>query len=270
MLRQVITCDHCGKDVPNTYEGNFALTLCNAAGGNGDKDYLHGCSREHLGFAVAAAFGIPIDGSLVTKLDAAAATMEKLGGRCRELEARLAHEESRIPAMVAALDQKQAQIVALQEQLAGTAPPPNVDGKTPGQVAYEAYVAGVSWHKDAPPWSEMGDVVSVQEAWEAGARAVLSAFAPDPTQAVRAALGRVRERVGEISEETNGFRSDPLIDKALALAIIDDELSTLPAANLTGPKKPTKPLIEHAHEVGSCSHCDSNQCTDCKGSGYLR
>ena len=57
-------------------------------------------------------------------------------------------------------------------------------------------------------------------------------------------------------------------------------------ASLTGPKKPTKPAVDHVHELGSCTVCDAKpqacadcggtglllsgqQCSDCRGKGYL-
>jgi hypothetical protein len=246
MLRQVITCDHCGKEVPNTYDGNYALTLCNAAGGNGDRDYLHGCSKEHLGFAVAKAFGIPIDGdwahtvgALTKKLQEASAHRDNLA---RDADERLTQ-----------LQEARKQIETLKQQLAHTPPPPNVDGKTPADVAREAFAAVVQNHHESEGVS----------GWDAAAYAVLSAFAPNPTQAVREALGRVRERIGSMTEAPDEIRFR-------CRRIIDAELSTLPAADLTGPKKPTKPLADHVHELGSCSFCEkrasraiATNCTIC-------
>ena len=39
---------------------------------------IHGCSKEHLGFALAKAFGIPIDGNLAAKLEAVSAHRDSL------------------------------------------------------------------------------------------------------------------------------------------------------------------------------------------------
>jgi hypothetical protein len=241
MIKTIYTCDHCGKDVPNTYEGNYALMFCNAASGRGDSDYLHGCSHEHLGFAVAKAFGIPIDGDLAKRVD--------------ELQRKLLH----LPALEGASknltdncaryererDEARKQVTELQEQLAHTPPPPNVDGKTPADVAREAFATVVQNHHESEGVS----------GWDAAAHAVLSAFAPNTTQAVREALGRVRERIEK------GW---------LVLNAIDAELSALPAADLTGPKKPTKPVADHVHELGSCSFCEkkapraiATNCTIC-------
>jgi hypothetical protein len=220
MIKTIYTCDHCGKDVPNDYHKNYALMFCNAASGNGDSDYLHGCSREHLGFAVAKAFGIPIDGNwahtvgaLTKKLQEASAHRDNLA---RDADERLTQ-----------LQEARKQIAGLQEQLAHTPPPPNVDGKTPADVAREAFAAAVQNHHESEGVS----------GWDAAARAVLSAFAPDATQAVREALERVRRDIAQrdVRKEHGQMATD------MALAVIDSEFSALPAANLTGPKKPTKP-----------------------------
>jgi hypothetical protein len=59
-------CDHCGKEVPCTSDELFAFMGTDAAYLMGS---IHGCSKEHLGFAVAKAFGIPIDGNLASRVD---------------------------------------------------------------------------------------------------------------------------------------------------------------------------------------------------------
>ena len=55
--KTVITCDHCGKEIHNNCDERFSHMGCNAAFAMGTID---ACSREHLGLALAKAFGLPI------------------------------------------------------------------------------------------------------------------------------------------------------------------------------------------------------------------
>jgi hypothetical protein len=228
MITSKVTCDHCGKDVPNTYEDHFQVRFMYGS----KKPNIDACSEEHLGFAVAKAFGIPIDGNLAAKLEAVSAHRDSLA---RDADQRLTQlQEAR--AQIETLKQQLMHAIdsgdAAREQLAHTPPPPNVDGKTPADVAREAFQHVVQNHHESEGVS----------GWDAAARAVLSAFAPDATQAVREALERVRRDIAQrdVRKEHGQMATD------MALAIIDDELSALPAADLTGPKKPTKPLEELA------------------------
>ena len=83
-------------------------------------------------------------------------------------------------------------------------------------------------------------------------------------------LQRVRERIVLEDDPAGYFRG--ILDAV--------------EASLTGPKKPTKPAVDHVHELGSCTVCDAKpqacadcggtglllsgqQCSDCRGKGYL-
>jgi hypothetical protein len=259
--KTVCNCDHCGTEIPFTSNKVFAMMGTDAAYSVG---HVHGCSKEHLGFAVAKTFGIPIDGDLAGKVDELKAHSNRVGRMLetsqKELVAAQSHKmtaqssldtaKDRIQRMEQDLGEKAAQIATLQEQLAHTPPPPNVNGKTPADVAREAFQHVVQNHHESEGVS----------GWDAAARAVLSAFAPDPAQAVREALGRVRERIEK------GW---------LVLNAIDAELSTLPAADLTDPQKPTKPIVVECGEcLGRGRVIDLYQKTDehcerCNGSGKV-
>jgi hypothetical protein len=253
MIKTIYTCDHCGKDVPNMYKALYSVMFTNAMGGHDD---VHGCSREHLGFAVARTFGIPIDGNLAAKLEAVSAHRDSLASDADERLTQLQEARKQIETLKGQLMHAIDSGDAAREQLAHTPPPPNVDGKTPADVAREAFQHVVQNHHESEGVS----------GWNAAARAVLSAFAPDPTQAVMEALGRVRRDIAQrdVRKEHGQMATD------MALAIIDDELSALPAADLTGPKKPTKPVSDRVHELGSRSFCEkkapravATNCTIC-------
>jgi len=61
--KTVITCDHCGKEVPNVYDKRFSFMACNAAAELGTID---ACSKEHLSLAMAKILGIPVDATTVS------------------------------------------------------------------------------------------------------------------------------------------------------------------------------------------------------------
>lgn len=133
-------------------------------------------------------------------------------------------------------------ITELREQNA----PVDATGKTPGDVAYEAWRALPSVQQTerdrGRPYLEPHNLCATEkEEWAAISTAVLRAFGNGAE-----ALRRVRERLTIEDDPTGYFRS-----------IIDDEL-----ANITDPQKPTKP--DHVHEIGSCSHCDTQNITDVK------
>jgi hypothetical protein len=114
-------------------------------------------------------------------------------------------------------------------------------------------------------------------------------------------LGEARERISELESRPDaaevlrrvrrhaldfarphGIDECSVVDVDTITSAIADEL-----ASLTGPKKPTKPAVDHVHELGSCTHCDASkpqacmdcggtglllsgqQCSDCRGKGYL-
>lgn len=66
MQKTIITCDHCEA----VCDGKLSITTSYALGIlMGSQADIHACSREHLCFALAKAFGIPIDGNLAARVD---------------------------------------------------------------------------------------------------------------------------------------------------------------------------------------------------------
>lgn len=63
-------------------------------------------------------------------------------------------------------------------------------------------------------------------------------------------LQRVREQIRSL----HAFTKDDQRMKENATNAIDAEL-----ASLTGPKKPTKPVMDHMHELGNCTYCDRGE-----------
>jgi hypothetical protein len=264
-MQQVITtCDHCGAELRN-YIGSLWRASLLTIGAN--MDDVHGCSKEHLGFALAKAFGIPIDTNTLTLVTQKNEALEA----ARDIA--IKRDEA-----CAEVDRLSRRIAELEKRLV----PPTVDGKTPGVVAREA------WHGEDEPDDDAGILVD----WENAAQAVLRAFGQNAAEA----LGRVRERlVGMgVTPAEESLRADFLsvIDSALITVygvcpkckgrgempvdapdgmkglisdcdtckgmgrIIDDELAKLGGT--------TKPFTDHVHEVGSCTHCDTRGITDTK------
>jgi hypothetical protein len=104
-------------------------------------------------------------------------------------------------------------------------------------------------------------------------------------------LGEARERIAELESRPDAAEVLQRVRDKLAheddpsghfRGILDAEIDSL-----TGPKKPTKPVVDHVHELGSCTRCDASkpqacmdcggtglllsgqQCSDCRGKGYL-
>jgi hypothetical protein len=91
--KTVITCDHCGKEIHNNCDERFSHMGCNAASAMGTID---ACSREHLGLALAKAFGLPIDAKpadLFVEHAKSGARRVFLETEAKRLEARIAELE---------------------------------------------------------------------------------------------------------------------------------------------------------------------------------
>ena len=91
--KTVITCDHCGIPVENTTKSRFTAMLVNAAY---DMPTIDGCSKEHLGLALAKAFGLPIDAKaadLFVEHAKSEARRVFLETEAKRLEARIAELE---------------------------------------------------------------------------------------------------------------------------------------------------------------------------------
>lgn len=278
------TCDHCGKEVSPYINRQWKAGFLTV----GSKiDDIHACSKEHLSLALAKVFDIPLDTStlrLVTeKNDALNAARVAIVDR-DNMRARVAELEPRIPANEvtnaerAQYDQtielQQKRITDLEKRIASTPAPPTVDGKTPGQVDYEAYSAARLGPDDhGSRWDHLDERT---KQWnEAGAKAVLRAFGNQPgqtppTSAVEV-LRRARDFIGQCLEFTviDGDVEFVTVAKKSVMLAISEELAKC------GPAEPTvddyvkavaeagtlesrrvKPASDHAHEIGSCSFCD--------------
>ena len=91
--KTVITCDHCGIPVENTTKSRFTAMPVNAAY---DMPTIDGCSKEHLGLALAKAFGLPIDAKaadLFVEHAKSEARRVFLETEAKRLEARIAELE---------------------------------------------------------------------------------------------------------------------------------------------------------------------------------
>lgn len=256
-------CDHCGS----TCESAFGAMMIDGAY---DMPNVHGCSKEHLGLALAKAFGVPVD----------ATTLSLVTESNRRLE--MARQ------VTIELDDAKARIAELQKRLAEATAVPTVDGKTPGQVGHEAFLMHRFGYLAGPEWSHEDSVM--RNEWEAAALAVLRAFGGEAMRQVDEQNERYRNESGA---KHNGTAVQHAANEAISYAqsIIDDELARPGAppspkpfggwdhphevgscshcdrqtANITDTKRPTKPATDHVHELGSYSHCDvpSNACTIC-------
>lgn len=118
MITRTITCDHCGKKcdeavaMPLPYGFRPAEYV---------PDYVHGCSKEHLGFAVAKLFGIPIDGNMAAKLDEYRASNAALTKSVEQLQAEWNEQHQKLTTARAQLRE--------YEQRMALVPPPGPDAR---------------------------------------------------------------------------------------------------------------------------------------------
>jgi hypothetical protein len=175
--------------------------------------------------------------------------------RIAELEAQLASEikERQVcQGNMRELEKSQAELTAriadLLQLLDDATAVPTADGKAPGQVAFEAWTSAfvalyggkpVKWD---PPLANI---------WDPTAQAVLRAFGQNAAEA----LERVR---------------DVLCKRPALNLVFGIEYVTIPQVRAAFDSKlaelggKTKPPTDHAHEVGSCTHCDTRGITDTK------
>lgn len=211
----------------------------------------------------------PHDGHLD---QAAAEFSQPYRERIAELEERLAEQDAEHEKLVSAKRRAEARVRAWEERTGESGPSAprivgaklntmTVDGKTPGQVAFEVRTTAVDEATGQPPSGDSWDKVADwrRETWETAARAVLRAFGNSPpgqtpqANAVEA-LQRVRDRINADDLDSFnvagslGLGPNAAITKFGVRRIVDDEIAKLEA-------KPA-PTSSHVHEIGSCSHCD--------------
>jgi hypothetical protein len=319
--KTVYLCDHCGAECSGDQYASIGQW----------NEPVHGYSKERLGFALAKVFGISLDGKAIARIteleqQLAGEIKERqvCQGNMRELEKRLA-EATAVPTA----DGKTPGEVAYETwrilpgvrfQYAKTKEWDNLaqfereEWEAIARAVLRAFPTRVDERVTAPMSFDFyfGDLVipghispdELQAMIEASVGKQIEAhtktFERDVNQRTAEALGRVRERIrfAETHWHQDINKNDAMVDKATTLAIIDAELAKLGAQNITDPSKPTKPISDHVHELGSCTHCDTQgitdtqkptkplavacgdcggtgillsgqQCPDCKGAGYL-
>jgi hypothetical protein len=244
-------CDHCENALTGFIGEMWQASILTIGPNMPD---VHACSKEHLSLALAKAFGIDVNWKMVDEIERAKASWMTTQGaldaakdRLQQTEADLASKRSRIAELETTIvnrDRAYSMLEgshaatrdernALEKRLAEATAVPTVDGKTPGQVAFEAWTSAfvalyggkpVKWD---PPLANI---------WDPTAQAVLRAFGQNAVEA----LGRVRAAIGA---RFTYLRQNTL--RGQALAIIDDELANLSTpVDITDPKKPTKPSEE--------------------------
>ena len=242
----IYKCDHCGAKCPG--DEYASIGRWDEPGTIIFGKTVHGCSKEHLGIALAKMFGIGINGE----------TDELLNRKRRELT-KLADANN---FLIIERDNMHDRVAELEKRIAKLTAPVTVDGKTPGQVGFEGYRD--ARHKATGEWTSWEhELAAVQrDWWGSSALAVLRAFGQpsQTTQDTVEVLRRVRERID----------SNPYPD-VRSLRHIDDELAKLEAkpaqsppdtstesglpdpviAAITLPTKPTKPLSL----VENCTIC---------------
>jgi len=263
--KTVITCDHCGIPVENTTKSRFTAMPVNAAY---DMPTIDGCSKEHLGLALAKAFGLPIDAKAAdlfvehAKSEAHRVFLEtdvkRLEARIAELERqdRDAFTPNPISMMVDSWANPQKEWDA-------------ANGKTPGQVNYAAFRDGVMNHHEM---DIVDDELAKLEAKPAGKapECFLCGKGPhDHTMMVLESLpeqfevkwcnGR-RQNFGTEkpawwdvpkSDHVHELKSCSFCDKQPPNTSAESGLPDAVLAAITLPTKPTKPLRERLEELAA-------------------
>lgn len=114
------TCDHCNTHCSG--EQYASIGRWDESGIIALGKTVHGCSKEHLGIALAKMFGIGINGE----------TDELLNRKRRELT-KLADANN---FLIIERDNMRARVAELEKRIAELTAPVTVDGKTPGQLAH--------------------------------------------------------------------------------------------------------------------------------------
>lgn len=227
MQKTIITCDHCKKEVPNTYSDHFQATFLFAA----KRGCVDACSDEHLGFALAKAFGIPIDGNLAPILAAKDARNLCLENDLKLAQRRITELESTLYNVETQHNDARAKVATLEQRLAEQSAPVDATGKTPGEVSVEARRAatlsrGVPFYQHHVHNGQDIDNDAIENE---AAQAVLRAFGGAD------ALRRVLNKIDMASYAPNDD-DDHVVNLQYAIDVIDEEI-----ASITDTKRPTKP-----------------------------
>jgi ribosomal protein S13 len=273
VIKRTITCDHCGKETKDTVEMALPYGFRPA---EYVPDYVHGCSKEHLGFALAKAFGISLDGKTIARIADLEAQLageirerQVCQGNMRELEKRFSDTEAvcghlRKERDLAEIERDAARGMAYQAMRtlreARDFAFNIIEQKT--LVDGSEYVAINAKHlmerfdselekRLVPPVVDgKTPGVVAREAWygedEPDDDAGILVDWENAAQAVlrafggdmaREALRRVRVDIAQ--RDVRKEHGQMATD--MALAIIDDELASLEGQGITDPQKPTRP-----------------------------
>jgi hypothetical protein len=153
---------------------------------------------------------------LASEKDAAIARIAELEARSPANECTNAERqqyEATIGRQLSALLNRDGRIAELEKRLAEQVAPVNADGKTPGQVGFEAWQEQYAARRGSVsrPWSE--ETRPCHECEEASAQAVLRAFGNGAE-----ALRQVRKRIGNMTEAPDEIRF-------ACRRVIDDEIA---------------------------------------------
>jgi TolA-binding protein len=110
--KAVYTCDHCGADV-SQYVGEQWAAHIFTVGPN--MPNLHGCSKEHLGFALAKAFGFPAN--LISAMGQLDEARQSHAARESEANKRIASLEASEKAVCVAAVQLEDEIQYINRRL---------------------------------------------------------------------------------------------------------------------------------------------------------
>ena len=274
--KTVITCDHCGIPVENTTKSRFTAMPVNAAY---DMPTIDGCSKEHLGLALAKAFGLPIDTKAadlfvehakseahrvfleadVKRLEARIGEIEQMAARIAELEQQKAllgnalqggaYDVKDLCARIAELEKRSHMVVPnpISMMVESWANPQKewdaANGKTPGQVNYAAFRDGVMNHHEM---DIVDDELAKLEAKPAGKAPECFLCGKGPHDHTMMVLESLPEQF-EV-KWCNGRRQN------------------------FGTEKPAwwdVPKSDHVHELKSCSFCDKQPPNTSAESGPL-
>jgi hypothetical protein len=207
----IITCDHCAAKVPE--KDTFSCVVW--FGMAREKD-TYGCSKEHLGLAVAKVFGVIVDGNMVALAkesnDRLLGWNEALNLGLEEgakLKARIAELERYVTDGMEVREGLKQRIVDLEQKLREAHS--LIDGGRLGALHAEGRVAYEAWKNHPNTIQAKKDRGCEYPDWEGLAAAEQDEWAT--------------------------------IERAVI-------------ASLTGPKKPTKPAIEIRIETGGRSLTD--------------
>lgn len=232
------TCDHCGAKVSPFIGEQWAANVSTVGPNMPD---VHGCSKEHLGLALAKAFGVPADGAATDAIREMKATIARKDVQLEEnINARNA-AEVRVAQLAARIDELKKRIAeqsTRESELHATLAAHGLPTE-PKALARELAQRSAPTPPDTRSGLERLDTAAV--------------------------LRKVRERLLDRSTEIPF--GDGSKRRFVALqAVFDtiDELSEL-EANITDPQKPTKPAIP----LCVCKRTPDRHIQTVKGDGWL-